>query len=334
MVAMLPGCQQRLWHKVPRCTKSPPKRDTKGELRYALSFRKLLTVPVSEPEVPESSQNVEPAEPAKSPLVNPALGEVVTSTPITSRNQKKALTSLPNGFEVHPLRAAGAGLVTRPESVPEDTHNTVLHHEIRDSGAAEQRELSESEQKREPPHHLIIGDSMVKGLVIPGDRTVSICKGGIHPKDVTQLLPSAVDILHPDDYDGVRTVTLVVGTNALNIPSNGRRIPFLDVVFDYEKLVSDLSQLFPNARIGLYNVLPRKYSTIETRDRIGAFNSLFQRHVVHHFKNVYWIRQFWDFVDFRGYLRQDLYGKDGVHLKGKGKLLMSRAIAGFQGAFS
>ena len=130
----------------------------------------------------------------------------------------------------------------------------------------------------------------------------------------------------------VRSAGLLTGC-ALNIPDNGRGIPFLDIVFDYEKLISDLSQLFPNARIGLYNVLPRKFSTIETRDRIGAFNSLFQRHVVQHFRNVYWIRQFWDFVDCRGYLRQDLFGKDGVHLKRKGKLLMGEAIAGFQESF-
>ena len=330
LVAMLPGCQQRLWHKVPRCTTSP-KGGTKGksELRYALSFRKLLTESAEEPTETESSPQEEP-ESVTSPQVNSGVGGVLTSTPRTSRNETKAcLTTLANGFLINPTRVGSA---TQPAA--EDIEKTVLHLETSDPDTSEKGEIEQSELRpREPPEHVIMGDSMVNGLEIPGDRTVSIFKGGIHPKDVTQLLPSAVDILHPEDYNGVRTVTLVVGTNALNIPDNGRGIPFLDIVFDYEKLISDLSQLFPNARIGLYNVLPRKFSTIETRDRIGAFNSLFQRHVVQHFRNAYWIRQYWDFVDCRGYLRQDLFGKDGVHLKRKGKLLMSEAIAGFQESF-
>ena len=60
---------------------------------------------------------------------------------------------------------------------------------------------------------------------------------------------------------------------------------------------------------------------------------MFERHVVQDFHNVFWIRQFWDFIDNFGYLRQDLYGKDGVHLKWKGKQLMSRTILNFQQAY-
>ena len=66
---------------------------------------------------------------------------------------------------------------------------------------------------------------------------------------------------HPSPYADIRSVTRVVGTN-VNSPNKG--MPILDVVFDYEKLVHELIELFPNARIGLYNVLPRAYTCQET----------------------------------------------------------------------
>ena len=154
------------------------------------------------------------------------------------------------------------------------------------------------------PEHLIIGDSMVKGLWVPG--SVSICKSGIRPDEVLQMLPDSLDVIHPKDYDNVKTLTLVVGTNALNVKRPRQGIPLLDVVEDYEKLIHDLIKLFPNARIGLYNVLPRAYTCTETRDRIKLFNTIFDNHVVCRLKKVFWIRQFWDFLDDAGFLRNDL----------------------------
>ena len=174
---------------------------------------------------------------------------------------------------------------------------------------------------------------MLKGLEHLQDRTVRICKGGIHPKDVLQLLPSFTDELRPEHYNSVRSVTVVVGTNALNIKPHAKGIPLLDIIFDCEKLIYDLTKLFPNARIGFYNVIPRAYSTIETRHRIDMFNEMFSSHVVKHFPNVFWIRQYSDYVDNFGYLRGDLYGRDGVHLNRKGKKMMAQAIRNFQDAY-
>ena len=174
---------------------------------------------------------------------------------------------------------------------------------------------------------------MVKGLELADSGTVSICKGGIQPHEVLQLLPSHQDVLPHEHYNSIRTVTLIVGTNALNIPNHGRCRPLLDIVYDYEKLVHELTDLFPNARIGLFNVIPRAYSSIKTRHRIAMFNDIFSRHVVNLYPHLFWIRQYWEFVDDYGYLRQDLYGRDGVHLKRKGKLMMSKAIVNFQRAY-
>ena len=182
-----------------------------------------------------------------------------------------------------------------------------------------------------PPQHIIIGDSMVKGLQVP--NTIHICKGGIHPKQVLPLLPSSDDILPPDSYDHVRTVTLIVGTNALNVASHSKPIPLLEVISDYSALVTDLRKLFPNARLGLLNVIPRVYTCRETLFRIEMFNSLFSRHITEIVPGVIWIRLYWEFVNEYGYLRQDLYGKNGLHLNFKGKKLMSSSIVNFQESF-
>ena len=195
------------------------------------------------------------------------------------------------------------------------------HNETQSSNVAGQQQS---------PNHLIIGDSLVKGMRVPG--SISICKGGICPGELLQLLPGSVDILHPDQYGGIRTVTVIVGTNALNVKRKGKGMPLLDVVEDYERMIHDIKRLFPNARIGLYNVIPRAYTCIETVSRIQLFNTIFENHVVN--KNVFWIKQYWDFLDNNGFLRNDLYGKLGIHLKGKGKGMMARCIKNFQNSYN
>ena len=60
------------------------------------------------------------------------------------------------------------------------------------------------------------------------------------------------------------------------------------------------------------------------------FNNIFEQHVVRRLKNVFWIHQFREFLDNRGMLRDDLYGRLGIHLKPKGKAMMAKCIRGFQ----
>ena len=103
--------------------------------------------------------------------------------------------------------------------------------------------------------NVIIGDSLVKGLNVK--NSIHICQGGIHPNQVLQLLPTSSDVLPPECYNEVKTLTLIVGTNALNVTDNILPIPLLEVIKDYEKLIYELRSLFPNARIGLFNIIPR-----------------------------------------------------------------------------
>ena len=179
--------------------------------------------------------------------------------------------------------------------------------------------------------HVILGDSLVNGLNVPG--TLHLFKGGIHPNQVIQLLPSSTDVIPPEAYDKIRSLTLVVGTNALNVTAHRRPVPLLQVIHDYERLVLDLRKLFPKARIGLLNVIPRSYSCRETFYRIQMFNTIFSEHFVNLIPDVYWIRLYWEFVNDFGFLRDSLYGKGGVHLNANGKRLMSRAVTSFQTSY-
>ena len=288
-------------------------------LRFALSFRKLNQVPKYE----------EKAE------------KVITSTPLP-----KSLKLLSNGFTVHPERAAS---LTPIQSAPSTTQElppsqppTTQHHFPPHIASSSQ---APSTQHHQPPNtasashaptsiekHLIIGDSMVNGLRVPG--SICIFKGGIRPGELLQLLSSSSALLPPENYEQIRSVTVVVGTNALNVFRPGQGMPFLNVVTDYEKLIHDLQSLFPNARLGLYNVLPRAHTCMETVYRIKDFNNIFQSHVASRLKNVSWLNHFHEFLDYRGFIREDLYGRLGVHLKGKGKGLMARYIRSFQQSFN
>ena len=162
----------------------------------------------------------------------------------------------------------------------------------------------------------------------------TVCKGGISPDDVMQVLSNSTDILHPDKYKDIRTVTLIVGTNALSVNSPNTGKPLLGVIKDYEKLIVDLTETFPNATLGLYNVLPRAYKCLETRQRIEMFNNIFDAHIVPRLCNVYWIRHYYDFLDDFRQMRHDLFGRLGIHLKPKGKAMMARVIKNFQNSLN
>lgn len=329
LLLMNKGCQDNLWHKVLVDRSS----DSSGS-RFALSFRKLKSMPNTE----------DKAE------------KILTSTPHFA-----SLKLLQNGFKVHPDRAPPTPLEVHQRPVG-DAHATPrrlptvsVHHRQPPT-----RQLHPSTQQsvldqhplpsQHPPtdeailpsrlptsshytlsKHLVIGDSMVKGLRVPG--SISICKGGIKPDELLQLLPGSTDILPAEHYDKIRSVTVVVGTNALNVTKPGQGMPLLKVVADYERLIHDLKAMFPNARVGLYNVLPRSHSCEETVNRIKDFNNIFQCHVAPRIDNVFWINQFHEFIDNWGFIREDLFGRLGIHLKGKGKGIMARCIKSFQNSY-
>ena len=63
--------------------------------------------------------------------------------------------------------------------------------------------------------NVITVDSLVKGLNVK--NSIHICQGRIYPNQVLLLLPTSSDVLPPECYNEVKTLTLIVGTNALNV---------------------------------------------------------------------------------------------------------------------
>ena len=80
-----------------------------------------------------------------------------------------------------------------------------------------------------PAKDLVLGDSLVRGLRLPSN-SIRICRGGMRPGELLHLLHNSTDILHPEMYDTIKTVTLIVGTNALNVTRPNKGMPLLYVV--------------------------------------------------------------------------------------------------------
>ena len=372
LVTMMQGCQQRTWHKVLQGPSEVRyslsfRRTTTIELPPLTPTREIKhkhapshSISTSLPDQPVTSPTF-PDEPSTPP---PDIKHKLVSAHSTPISLPDKPATLPRtDVQLHPSNEPSSGPSTIPPadsscpstqqqamSSPAPTAAYTAYDHIQsyphtlpashapliedlplatDSQSPPPPPPSVSSQK--PPQHLIIGDSLVKGLNVP--NTIHICKGGIHPKEVLQLLPCSTDILPTNCYDSIRTITLIVGTNAININNNSPRIPLLEVINDYNQLVLQLREIFPNARIGLFNIIPRAYSTSETLYRIETFNTVFFQHVIGNIPNVFWIRLYWEFIEESGHLKHDLYGKGGLHLKYKGKRLMSDTIINFQDAY-
>lgn len=354
MLVMNVGCQTNLWHKVLPNTSGPS-----AGVRYVLSFRKLKSNPMMDIEAnictstPMYKQmplangfqvHKDRAAPHHNTEPHTMASNQATSSvsPLSTNKPHSVPSSEPQQTTPPPPRSPSSNLQQPPAPPPRSPSSDVEQLPPASSSPQSPPHPPQAQEhlnsnfnnnvRRKVPQHLVIGDSLVKGLRVPG--SLSICKGGIRPDELLQLLPGSTDILHPNEYEDIRTVTVIVGTNALNVKSPGKGMPLLDVVEDFEKLIHDLKDLFPQARIGLYNILPRSHTCMETVDRIELFNKIFKDHVANRLNNVFWIDHFWEFLDNRGSLRDDLYGRLGIHLKGKGKGMMARCIRSFQQSFN
>ena len=351
ILIMQPGCQEKLWHRVVKCDDT----EMKGT-RYALSFRKLsvrhnpmeafgpcqlTSTPVNKSVVALKSGFLVHASRAVGSPLQATQSDVtflpteLTSVPPLTLPDVDAPEHIPDPDRVTSLSPPPPPPPPPPLPTPPPpathSHST---SEIHQSTLSSPENSNGSSGNHPPPplhKHLVIGDSLVNGLYLPG--SIKIYKGGIRPGELLQLLPAFTDILHPRDYDHIRTVTVIVGTNAINVKHPGKGMPLMDVVCDYEKLIKNAKALFPNARIGLYNILPRAHTCLETVHRIQTFNDLFSNHVAPRMQNVFWIEQYWEFLD-RGSIRDDLYGRLGIHLKLKGKNMMAKCILNFQKAYN
>ena len=175
-----------------------------------------------------------------------------------------------------------------------------------------------------PPHikHLIFGDSLLKS-VHPEVQSLTVCKGGAKICDIKYLIDETlknpnVDILN------VESVTLSVGTN--NLTDN---IPLNKVLNEYCELLEYIKFKFPKSRIGLFNVPPRFYPSVNLFIRIRAFNN-FLLDLGNFHKNVETLCLFWEFIDSYGYMNGSLFRHDYLHFSHQGILLVRDHITWFQ----
>lgn len=178
--------------------------------------------------------------------------------------------------------------------------------------------------KRSGPRHIIVGDSMVKGLPV-GPEVLILSRGGGHPRDIMETLMESASLLPSESYADIETLALCVGTNALEW-SERNHIPLLQVLSDYDTLVGQLREMFPRAVIGLCSVLPRKCINFHMNARIVDFNYFCRTHIAPAHKRVTWIDKSNNFLarDHKGdtFLIPKLYGRDFLHLSHEGKVLM------------
>ena len=95
------------------------------------------------------------------------------------------------------------------------------------------------------------------------------------------MLPSSKDILPVEAYDNIKTLNLVVGTNVMDINDSSQTIPLLEVINDYHELILELRQIFPNARIGLFNIMKLFIYLIQ------LLNDFFSNHVIDSIPSVF-----------------------------------------------
>ena len=87
---------------------------------------------------------------------------------------------------------------------------------------------------------------MASSIDIP--NTITIARGGLTTREVLSLLSDKYHILHPDKYHRCNTVTLVVGTNDIEPRDPPQGWDTLELLHEFDQLVTDLMHLFPQAR--------------------------------------------------------------------------------------
>ena len=166
--------------------------------------------------------------------------------------------------------------------------------------------------------HLIIGDSLTTWGITPGENTVTLTKGGARMRDMIPLLDKNVEKLDPVSYKDVQSVILCVGTNAINDLS----VPLLECFSDYDKVVRELIGLFPNAKIGLFNIPPRFYRNVGILRCIVSFNN-FLADLPNTYKQARSIHLYWEFITQKGYMDARWYSNDFLHFSDAGKLMVT-----------
>ena len=204
------------------------------------------------------------------------------------------------------------------EDVPDK--DVVQNEDVADVGVVD----DVSKRSDRVPEHIVLGDSLVRHVNTNKD-SLTIFKGGGRIKDMKALLENAI-ILHKLDNDNLRNIkslTLCVGTN--NLADN---VPLYKIVYEYTELLEYLRHKLPNCRIGLFNVPPRFYNTIDLMIRIKAFNNSLLD--LTSFYPVCVLQVFWQLMDSYGYINPSLFKRDALHFSMDGVSLVSSHIFNFQ----
>ena len=179
------------------------------------------------------------------------------------------------------------------------------------------------EDKPVSVEHVIIGDSLIRNIVLP--NTLNICKGGARPHDLGKLLSEKVDELEIDT-NKIKSVTISVGTNMLEFDRKIKGfIPMMEVYSDYDQFVRMCMGIFPNAKLLLFNITPRKYCFRYTHDRICLLNLFIRDLEMTYLGRVEYIALYDEFL-YNGWLNTRLYNLDKLHFSGEGVKLVSGAI--------
>lgn len=333
VLIMKRGCQERLWHRVLR----HPDDSTQQTPRFCLSFRRVVASPrVTEVSILQESQKSQAPAPSPPkalippPPPQPEAHKMEQAAPVVEETPPDQW----NLTGVHPSRIP---LMMKKQSIPapdekatQPAYNNVPPLPSHQGYQPPPLLKTAGPPKLNSPKHIILGDSMVKGLEDGlGPEVLILARGGGHPKDILELLDESSNILPPTSYAEIESVALCVGTNALDW-SEKCHVPLLQVLSDYDNLVRELRRRFPKAVIGLHNVLPRQCSNFQMNLRIVDFNSFCRTHIVPSYDKLVWIGNANKFLhrDYRGdtFLIPKYYGKDFLHLSAEGKKLMRDTI--------
>lgn len=335
IAVMKPGCQQELVHSV------LPNPGCQGR-RISLSFRKTKKqldtrpartlskewktspvyvppptpgLPLPQPEEPSlpPPPPVLPLSPQHLPLPRPppaiplhasirkhTFAEVVVGiTPV--RQQKMAPRVLTDGYQ-------GSTLDIPPYP-----------------GSLKKEEGPKADPTPKPtPQHLVIGDSLVRDVWLPNCVTVSVSGG--KPSDILHhIRKNKFELIPEEKYSCIRSITVCCGTNSVGRP----HIPLYELKSDFDMLLRELIGLFPNARIALVNVPPRRYSSPEVIDRIYDFNS-FLYHIANScYPKISFIDLFRQLLRPNRYINKRYYRSDLLHFNDLGTHMLMDKISEF-----
>ena len=185
----------------------------------------------------------------------------------------------------------------------------------------EDRGIGRDDDQNGVIHHVILSDSLMWRVKLP--NTITLCKGGAGPRDLGEFLLENKDKFDPST---VKSVTLCAGTNLVEYDKRVKRfIPMLEVYSDYDHLVRTCMGIFPNAKLILFNVPPRRYIFEYTHDRICLLNFFIRDLEKSYYGRVKFLPLYDEFL-YNGYLNPTLYLPDMLHFKKAGIQLVSRVI--------